>query len=584
MILRDPPRSYDGGRGRRWILILLMFGWAVLSFAAVPRCDDTATERDNRSPDRWQQPLGLTPSDDDTNSTTSSPLPMDSIPALLDALEVMESEFFEVWQGVWPESIDWTGAVLGTYVSAALMTLSSAASYTVPQSPQSPTTNLNNEALAIENLVNRYFTQVMGYYHGQDAFGLRNEAYDDMLWVVLGWLESIKFIKMHSSRHYPTKYTGTTEYDSYAWYGAQFIPALAHRARIFYDIASQGWDTSLCGGGMVWNPYLRPYKNAITNELFITASVSMYLSFPGDSIAAPFMESSAVPPAKAHDPKYLAAALEAYKWLSTSNMTNAAGLFVDGYHVRRRNGTHNTQCDDRNEMVYTYNQGVLLSGLRGLWESTGARSFLDEGHALIRAVIKSTGFRDDTDESRRDQWAGLGRNGVLEEYCDARGRCSQDAQTFKGIFFHHLSLFCTALPDIPRTPNRTYAASPDTARFHAAECMSYQAWITHNAHAAYMTRNTEGKYGMWWGQHASRQEAEDAPGGDIPEGAVDYRNQEDAAAAGTGLSSRGSSAASSDRAGKGGDVNDRGRGRTVETQGGGLAVLRAYHEIGQFSS
>ncbi len=34
-------------------------------------------------------------------------------------------------------------------------------------------------------------------------------------------------------------------------------------------------------------------------------------------------------------------------------------------------------------------------------------------------------------------------------------------------------------------------------------------------------------------------------------------------------------------AAKGTDPNNRGRGRTVETQGGGLAVLRALWEVGR---
>ncbi|KAI9816708.1 MAG: hypothetical protein M1832_004997 [Thelocarpon impressellum] len=488
------------------------------------------------------------------------PLPTDILPALVDAHDVMQSCFFELWQGTWPDAIDWTAAVLGTQLSAALSTLSSAADYTV-------SATLSSEALATENVINRYFSHLTSYYFGQDAFRLRNEAHDDMLWVVLGWLESIRFIKLHSSRHYQGGLSGS----SYAWYGTQFIPALAHRTRVFYDLAAKGWDTALCGGGMVWNPYLRPYKNAITNELYIAASVGMYLYFPGDNIASPFgagppEESATVPPAKAHDPKYLAAALEGYRWLSSSNMTNARGLFTDGYHVRQNGSGHNTKCDDRNEMVYTYNQGVLLSGLRGLWESTGARSFLEDGHALVAAAINGTGWtglHGDDHEHSNGSWAGLGRDGVLEEYCDAGGNCSQDAQTFKGIFFHHLALFCAPLPAEP-TSTATFAASVDARDWHSERCGLYGPWIAHNARAAYVTRDADGQFGMWWG-HDSTQSGSGAVQ-PLPEGADDYRND--------GVRDRNFRKRKAAR-----DVNDRGRGRTVETQSGGAAVLRAYHEI-----
>ena len=611
MIVRGRPRAATHHASHTLLTALAFLACAVAGVTwpsgdTVERGDSPARPQHGQHPIQWTQltpeghnddildtgyeapsaaqPIGpLLESSEDTGHRTS-PLPMDILPALIGALDVMQSQFFEVWQGTWPSSIDWTGAVLGTYISAALITLSSSENYMMSSDGVG-----GDKALASENLINKYFSHLTAYYFGQDAFSLRNEANDDMLWVVLGWLEGIKFIKTHSTLHYQSGLSANAGYESYTWYGTQFIPSLAHRARVFYDIASQGWDTSLCGGGMIWNPYLRPYKNAITNELFITASISMYLYFPGDSIASPFQHPASIPPAKAHDPKHLAAALEAYKWLIGINMTNEKGLFTDGYHVRRRNDTHNTKCDERNEMVYTYNQGVLLSGVRGLWESTGAMSFLDDGHALIAAVVNSTGWTGidndgRTTETNHTSWAGLGRDGVLEELCDASGKCSQDAQTFKGIFFHHLSLFCASLPTESRSSGQTFAASMDLAASHAERCASYGPWIVHNARAAYLTRDLDGKYGTWWGKHSNRYSgAKDSP---MPAGAVDYRNDEalrnctyDETVADVcpPTDEPGHSTEQFNAMAK--DVNDRGRGRTVETQGGGVAVLRAYYEI-----
>ena len=433
--------------------------------------------------------------------------------ALLDSLETMQSQYFQLWQGTWPLSIDWTAAVLGTYLAAALSSLSLSVEYAAEAE--------------MENLINKYFSQVVSFYFGQDSFSLRTQAYDDMLWVVLGWIESIRFVKLHSS----VRDTG--------WYGTQFIPAFAHRARVFYDLASRGWDTELCGGGMIWSPYLRPYKNAITNELFITASIHMYLYFPGDNNTSPFVAGL---PARPHDPKYLGAAIDGYDWLASSNMTNSRGLYVDGFHIR---SASRTKCDDRNEMVYTYNQGVLLSGLRGLWEATGATRYLDDAHTLIRSVVTATGWNT-TD------WAGLGRDGILEELCDAGGYCSQNGQTFKGIFFHHLTAFCAPLPDIALFED-SFAADELLVREHQHLCASYHPWIVRNARAAHATRDDDGKYGMWWGQHGRVAH--------LPAGADDIQN----------------SAAPNDNVER--DVNNRGRGRTVETQGGGLAVIRAMWEL-----
>lgn len=513
---------------------------------------------------------------------------------LLDALEVMQSHFFELWQGTWPRAIDWTAAVMGTHVSASLSSFTKSLDYIVPYAAAGGADALSAEALAHENFMNQYFTQVTSYYFGENAFSLRTQAYDDMLWVVLGWLESVKLIGLHMDRHYAPLSSSTTAYNSSTWYAAQFIPSFAHRARVFYDLASQGWNTSLCGGGMIWNPSLAPYKNAITNELFIAASVSMYLYFPGDQNSSPFsapgkdISDQAPPTARPHDSKYLKAAIDGYRWLSTSNMTNSQGLFTDGYHIRgwrgrRTNSTIGSgKCDVRNEMVYTYNQGVLLSGLRGLWESTGARSYLEDGHIVIRNVIAATGWHVKHAQRRRT-WAGLGRNGILEEACDASGTCSQNGQAFKGIFFHHLALFCAPLPTEPLIAGVTFAADSESWEAHESSCKSYVPWVAHNAAAAYNTRDENGVFGMWWGpgDNMSHSRVTDHQ----HDGVVDYRN--------TGVPKNCVWRVGHDRPespeptpeqlqpNREGhwDWNERGRGRTVETQSGGVAVLRALWEL-----
>ncbi|KAI9801914.1 MAG: hypothetical protein M1833_002228 [Piccolia ochrophora] len=525
-------------------------------------------------------------SDFEQKFSAQKPLGEDALPQpppFLDALDVMQSHFFELWQGSWPTSIDWTAAVLGTYLSAALSSLSSSLRDLGPgDSPK----DRDQTARALENVINKYFSQLTTFYFGQNAFALRMQAYDDMLWVVLGWLESIKFVNLHNSLHYPDEQED--DWNVKGWHGKQFIPTFAHRARLFYDLASHGWDTELCKGGMVWNPRLKPYKNAITNELYIAASISMYLYFPGDDNPSPFGEhSNELPPAKAHDDKYLTAATEAYDWLAGVNMTNSRGLYVDGFHIsgwRRGAPPVSTMCDRRNEMVFTYNQGVLLTGQRGLWEGTGNSSFLVDGHSLVRSVIDATGWTDSQEKaeyiSGNGEWAGLGRDGVLEEICDASGSCSQNGQTFKGIFFHHLTEFCLPLPAKPLIPGKTFTASPGLSQLHDASCQSYQAWIKHNARAAYETRDSNGEYGTWWGRHGK----DDNDIEHMPEGAVDYTKSESATQKHDSESPLDRRKTLSPRESKGltdsdRDVNDRGRGRTVETQGGALTVLRAAWEL-----
>ena len=583
---------------------------------------------------REQQPLAppqlSTPPSPSKDATGDSPR-RDTLPALMSALSVLQSHFFELWQGTWPHAIDWTAAVMGTHLSSTLSLLTRSPAY----DPSLPPLN--------ENLINQYFSHLTSFYFGENAFSLRTQAYDDILWVVLDWISAINFVNLHDELHFGSQGVvvdsararseeeeeeGRRAKGNITYYGKGWIPVFAHRARIFYELASKGWDTSLCGGGMVWSPYLTPYKNAITNQLWIAASVNMYLYFPGDDNSSPFAQrdpgsdaafdkdsqGSPLPPSLPNDPKFLRNAIEAYKWLSSSNMTNAQGLFTDGFHIRGGrsdkggNGSIGSgRCDVRDEQVYTYNQGVLLSGLRGLWLATGARSYLEDGHRLVENVIKATGYRADQegisskgDRRGRFEWKGMGRDGILEETCDAGGYCSQNAQTFKGIFFHHLEVFCRALPTSSEEPHRRNSvfkfADEALAEEHERRCKSYHGWIRRNARAAYGTRDENDEFGMWWGPGLwKREETEGVEAFRRPaEEGTDYRNRgvpDDLVwrlprsrirdqgvdwVEGWGKQSV-KVVQEGDRRRR--DPNRRGRGRTVETQSGGLAVLGALYGL-----
>lgn len=461
------------------------------------------------------------------------------------------------------------------------------------------------------------------------------QAYDDILWVVLGWVDAMKFVHVHSNLHYPPRDPNRIvnldlgeALRSSPWHGHYWVPAFAHRARIFWDTAANGWDDSLCDGGMTWNPRLEPYKNAVTNELWIAASISMYLWFPGDNNTSPWVNGR-FRPGSTREPKYLAAAVEGYKWLMQVNMTNSAGLFVDGYHISARSKRGSKKCDLRSEMVFTYNQGVILTGQRGLWTATGSPSYLHDGHELIQSVIKATGWdlrKDQPVDSLADlpsrtlaPWRGLGRAGILEERCDASGTCSQDGQTFKGVFFHHLVTFCEGLepPDLEANMFLDVAAFGSIQTAHSTACQSYKKWVTHNARAALSTRDEEGRFGTWWGAGLVNNVKPTLETDGIPHdapNATDYRNygiphdslwaegNPDDIWAPNGAASKttarvpvqltpegngqqvlqpldGAELRGRDEGAATRDPNDRGRGRTGETHNGGLALMRAWWEL-----
>lgn len=211
-------------------------------------------------------------------------------------------------------------------------------------------------------------------------------------------------------------------------------------------------------------------------------------------------------------------------------------------------------------------------------------------------------------------WRGLGRAGVLEEVCDVTGTCSQDSQTFKGIFFHHLAAFC-APSDVAA------AAAADSAivegKSHKHAFREYVEWMKHNARAALASRDASGRFGMWWtlGLLDITSVPDDVDNGQQSgPGAVDYRN--DGVPDDDVWRSRGPrvplapqkpigtfiddsewqvltgsphelrSTAGRPRRGEAvrgeaetQDLNDRERGRTVETQGSGLALVRALWEL-----
>lgn len=538
------------------------------------------------------------PSTSITPSSSDSPSPHQPVfsatstiifHALHDALSTLQTNYFALWLGKYTTAIDWTAAVTSTHLSATLSTLSRSIPYTVPGT-FNVSRSLDVEAQMVENEINKYFAQTTAYYFGEDYVALRMEAYDDMLWVVLGWLESLKTINGHDRAHY--------DEDGQGWHAKQWIPVFAHRARVFYELAAEGWDWRLCGGGMTWNPHVLPYKNAITNQLFISASISMYLHFPGDTNCSPFFsqhnansfnaKQDQCDEATKGDPAYLASALHGYTWLRNSGMLNAQGLYTDGFHIRDYRQNHSkTVCDERNEMVYTYNQGVILSGLRDLWLATADTTFLSDGHELVGNVMRATGWplKGNNDD---DKWHGIGTRGILTEACDPRGSCSQNGQTFKGIFFHHLTAFCRPLPLRTKWHG---LMSREVVALHERSCKEYTQWVVHNACAALSTRDEEGRFGGWWGAQVDTQtefggmtKRQEKKRGDwreeqLPDGAVDYRNLplppsfldvEDAGVDAGHLHTRRMAT---------NDPNNRGRARTVETHGSGLAVVRAAWEF-----
>ncbi|KAG8996312.1 hydrolase 76 protein [Tulasnella sp. JGI-2019a] len=181
-----------------------------------------------------------------------------------------------------------------------------------------------------------------------------------------------------------------------------------------YNMIAAEWDTTNCGGGVWWST-AHTYKNAITNELFLLTSASGYL--------------------RTGEASYLANAQKEWTWLNQTGMRNSQGLYNDGLDL--------ITCANNGQTTWTYNQGVIASGLAALSVATGDKSLLDIAEVTLDAAFSN-----------------LTQGGILKESCDdaAAGgsQCNHDQQLFKGLLMKHLQYYL----DMANDPVRTAKYAP----------------------------------------------------------------------------------------------------------------------------
>jgi len=114
-------------------------------------------------------------------------------------------------------------------------------------------------------------------------------------------------------------------------------------------------------------------------------------------------------------------------------MRNSDGLYNDGL-----NSTNPAACTNNGQTTWTYNQGVIASGLAALSVANGDRFLLDQAEITLDAAVNR-----------------LTVNGILKESCDdvASGgvQCNHDQQSFKGIWTKHLQYYLDSANDTART-------------------------------------------------------------------------------------------------------------------------------------
>ncbi|KZP26488.1 glycoside hydrolase family 76 protein [Athelia psychrophila] len=174
-------------------------------------------------------------------------------------------------------------------------------------------------------------------------------------------------------------------------------------ANTIYDIVSAQWDDTTCNGGVWWSSD-KNYKNSITNHLYL------YTSAEG------FNRNS--------NQTYLDNAEKTWTWLEASGLRNSQGLWNDGLDM--------TSCANNGQTTWTYNQGVIASGLGALSKANGNTSLPVQAEITLDAAISL-----------------LTQDNILKESCDdvtsGGSSCNADQQIFKGVWAKHLAYYLDAV-------------------------------------------------------------------------------------------------------------------------------------------
>ncbi|CAF0961146.1 unnamed protein product [Adineta steineri] len=272
------------------------------------------------------------------------------------------------------------------------------------------------------------------YYHNLTGLMLNEEKWQsgntlESLANLISIIDSpLKYIFNHTFIR-TDKSTGGNCYDDHQWWLLAWIQIYQvdpnmkylHRAKDIYDtITKEAWSTNQCSGGLRWCP-TRTYKNAITNELFLSSSMRLhpYTSILGKS-----------------SNYYLDWAIKEWNWFENSGMINNYYLINDGLTSQDKSSLKNfissndNKCINNNGTTWTYNQGVILSGLALLYNATNNITLLNIAQNIADATIERLIYS----------------NGILKEECEPNN-CDNDQKLFKGIFIRHLGYLIPFIKD-----------------------------------------------------------------------------------------------------------------------------------------
>jgi hypothetical protein len=277
---------------------------------------------------------------------------------------------------------------------------------------------------AIEAMNRQYYNETDGRWNTNDAWWLTGIAFQNLVDYMLATgtqdyvsqLEHTIELQKEPVEWWPEGggYFRADSTDDTAWWAMALISLYdltntteyLDIARLDEEYIWKYWLNDTCDGGLIWNIPTKEYKNAIGNEQYVKLAASLHNRIPGDEL-------------------YLQRAVKVWEWLRDSGMINSEKLVNDGLTV---------DCQNNGQTTWTYNQGVILSGLAELYRATGEEEYLTAAREIADAVIANE---------------LLSPNGILTEPCDAVEGCRSDHATFKGIFMKHLAELDVVLEDRP---------------------------------------------------------------------------------------------------------------------------------------
>jgi predicted alpha-1,6-mannanase (GH76 family) len=241
--------------------------------------------------------------------------------------------------------------------------------------------------------------------------------------------------QMHAdngSAQFTDQYIDDTGWWGLAWLRAyQYTgnPAYLETAEYDDNYMSSYWSGS-CGGGLWWST-AETNLNAVENEVYLELSAALHNVLSGDTT-------------------YLNRATREWAWFSNSGLINSRSLVNDGLNV--------STCQNNGGATFTYNQGVILTGLAQLSQATGNSSVLSTAGAIANAAT-----------------ADLVTNGILVDPCEPNG-CANDGYSFKGIFERDLGEFARATGNTAYNGFLSKQASSIVAKDTDGDGQSGLAW------------------------------------------------------------------------------------------------------------